>query len=281
MDKRNHKIVVGAIVVLVIVTAIAAVLSRPQTSDLLALLGNTKTALRLKGAKPLLARLAAGKLDTSSAEKALNIVGDHIALYTRATQSHSTSPPRLWWEEVQLAYAIAQSGVASQQAKARFFHAMKSPYAIYVTSRSGQRVDVRGDAHLLTGLVVWREVVITAVDGTEIPGKVRDQSYFRFTAGGPEARASWANHVFLKSEPKPIQSITVMLTTSWYVVPLEVAAGLPPDGTKREHIEQLNKVLKMDSTQHLCTCSRGVTLTKEEGWQAHFPDPDTTGTNKL
>lgn len=271
MDRRNKRLVIIAVAALAVGISIVAVLwrSRVPTSDLLDLLENRNTALRVKGAELLLARLEAGKLDAPSAEKALDIISCHIAPHTRATQAKRPLP-QIWAEEINLGHAIAKNGMASQQAKARFFHALECPWAEYVTHPGGQCIDVHGSGRVTSGMVLRRELVITAVDRKEVADKVLDDYW---TAGTPGAGVlSWGSSAPLESRLKPTNSITAKLMTSWYSVPPDIAAELPESGKNPEHIQQLEKVLKMDSTQHLCTCSRSVALSKKSEWKAHFPD---------
>ena len=266
MDKSSRKRLI------IIITVVAVVVIVPwglyfSTSNQLRRLQSIDDHTRLKAAKALLAKADKGGMDKNSADKALEIVADHLGAKMRAEMSKAHHIPTLWIQEFDLGFTIAKGPMASQHAKARFFHALTSPLAEYVPGQL-RRIDIHGGGRLLPGFIWRQEVVITSVDGSDRADKVRDE----YRSATEDAGWNWGIRVNVDSQPEPAHSITAKLISSWYIVPLDIAAELPESGKKPEHIEQLEKVLKMDSTQHLCTYSRSVTLSKETEWKGWFPD---------
>jgi len=230
--------------------------------------------VRSRASQVLLVMVDKNWLDKASAGKALDIISAHIAPPTRAKQAKRLL--LLKKEEINLAYAIVKSEMASRRAKARFFHALESPCAEYVADSAKPYIRLHGEGRSCPGIVLRRELIVTAVDGNEVADKLLDAYYSAANSGG----FSWGEISRINPDRKPTRSITANLISSWYLVPPYIALELPKWGKEQQHLDKLEEVLKMGSTQHLCTCSRSVTLSKEAGWKGYFPDESTAAKGK-
>jgi len=197
----------------------------------------------------------------------MHIINEHLENRTRTIKENSNTQPRIGAYELDFGWNAIEKGIADNKRKMDFLYGIMPPWCQYqdAPKAEARSFELHGEGGFIpAGWVSQYQLMVTSMDGRVKKQQVMNQFITFKTRTG----ITFSRSEPVKEDLNPSQSLSVLLITTWYSLPVELIADLPEDPQK--DIEKMNNILKMNSVKKICEYSKTAELLKSKNWKNFF-----------
>jgi len=218
---------------------------------------------RGKAAEDLMERIKNEDISDASADKILTAITNRIKKHPKTEDRRRgfTSYPKIYGEEIGLAFELIVNGKGNQNAVIDFLKALELVGCTYGEEAQGV-FSLYGDLHMpRNDIVVNYKLGIISIDGETLSKELFDIYPVYYKSG-----YTWGKDTKQQLDPK--ESMKVRLQTTWYQVPESAKQNLPESWQDKDNA--LKEIVQNSPAKKLYEYTQPLTLTKDSNWKGIF-----------